>query len=467
MSKWEQKRYEIAQRLDAGEPAASIAQSLRVKNDHFRQICKRLGLSIIDNKLTGPGDIQPNRLVNVPLDWLAPDPSQPRKQFDPVSLEHLANALKQRQESPVSFVRAAQGSEKPLTIRHGERRWRAAKLAGLKTIQGILVQDDSDNAEKIYAQAADNQGQPLTPWDWALTCQQLNSAGKTPQQISDDLARHGISGMSRPVISNLIRLKKLPENAQKMIEQGYLTPSHGKYLLAIKSEKVLDKVVEAIVVFKNNNNSTTLAPSTKQVAQWANKQFQALHNKLVYDNYAMDGCGKCQHKKDSVGHSEPIYAYCCNPDTACFDNKIKDLQKAKQKAPEQTGQLHQEEAVFEREMDQEAQQMEQARQNFSLTQKQPEKTDDKEALLEKIKQLPLKQKLILFGRLIGEMEDTNEQLWKETTEEITARYSGFGTICLNFSTSIISKYLTEDTIRHHARRVGIRSQELQQKEIDI
>lgn len=175
--------------------------------------------------------LQPDRVVRVPIDLLVPDPDQPRIIFEPGALEALGEELK-----------AKGGPDQPLQVRSdyvikdGERRWRAGKLAGLKDLPCLLAQASADEATAVrdwrLDQACVNHHRAaLTALDWSHLLKDLvEKHGCTVGELPALLKNRGID-MSRPYISNLMRLHELPEWAKKMIASGVLPAGAGKYIL--------------------------------------------------------------------------------------------------------------------------------------------------------------------------------------------------------------------------------------------
>ncbi|MFI0413121.1 MAG: ParB/RepB/Spo0J family partition protein [Candidatus Thiodiazotropha sp.] len=181
--------------------------------------------------------LKPGVVYRIPISLLNRDQNQPRRVFDTYSLQDLALSLgKDGQETPIKFI-VIDGQ---LVIKHGERRWRAAHVGKIETLDGVLdVQENETSHERIFRQIADNTGEPLKPWDWVETFQQFHDDGLSDQNIADELASRGIKGFSRPVIANYRRLLKLPVEIQEMIKSEFLTPSHGKEILVHAKHKVI------------------------------------------------------------------------------------------------------------------------------------------------------------------------------------------------------------------------------------
>ena len=199
-------------------------------------------------------DLKPGIVYRIPIASLDPDVNQPRKQFDQDDLESLAASLAtDGQETPIKFRVDHTPFGSGLVIIHGERRFRASQIASLETIEGVLdTKQDATPNDLILRQAADNMGKPLSPWDWVETFAHLHGQDMTDQAIADQLERRGIKGFSRSAIANHRRLLKLPAAAQELIKSGWLTPSHGKYLLMVSHEKTLTHYLETEQKCANN-----------------------------------------------------------------------------------------------------------------------------------------------------------------------------------------------------------------------
>ena len=176
-----------------------------------------------------------DRVIHVPLDQLAPDPGQPRTEFPEATLQELADDIKRRGvEQP---IRVRSDGERYL-IKHGERRWRAARLAGLKTVPVLLAgpdDDDHPDLERAFDQVLDNHlPEKLSPMDWARFLRKLVDVhGLAVKDIPAALAQRGLT-LSRPYVSNLMRLVDLPDWAQTLLNDQQITASDAKAILMAK-----------------------------------------------------------------------------------------------------------------------------------------------------------------------------------------------------------------------------------------
>lgn len=209
-------------------------------------MAKKRGLGkSLDALLVGSSSIlessQPaekERLCQLSLDLIQRGKYQPRLAMDPESLEELASSIR------------AQGIIQPIVVRHllggryeivaGERRWRAAQLAGLTEIPA-LVKDIPDAAAVAIALIENIQRESLNPIEEAIALQRLlEEFAMTHQQIADAV------GKSRTTVTNLLRLLTLAEEAKTMLEQGDIEMGHARALLALAADLQAD-VAQTVV----------------------------------------------------------------------------------------------------------------------------------------------------------------------------------------------------------------------------
>jgi ParB family transcriptional regulator, chromosome partitioning protein len=162
-------------------------------------------------------------LRELPLELITPNPSQPRGAFDEEGLIALAGSLKERGVLQPVLVRPLPGGTYELIA--GERRWRAAGLAGLATIPA-LVRPDDDAVPLELALIENMVREDLNPLEEARACAALiEELGFTRDEVGRRIGR------SRAAVSNLLRLLDLPDEALLLIEQGALSEGHGRALL--------------------------------------------------------------------------------------------------------------------------------------------------------------------------------------------------------------------------------------------
>jgi len=176
----------------------------------------------------------------VPLEDLVPGQYQPRNKMHKDTLEELSKSIKA--QGVLQPILARKKASKGYEIVVGERRWRAAQLAGLKTIPTIVKELNNDEAAKI-ALIENLQREDLNAMDQARGLQRLQIEFNLSQQ---DLASS--VGKSRPTITNLLRLTKLSSVAQELLESGRIEMGHARALLTI--EENLQKVLAEEIASK-------------------------------------------------------------------------------------------------------------------------------------------------------------------------------------------------------------------------
>ena len=180
------------------------------------------------------GDFSDEPLENspykrLPIYKVEPNASQPRQDFDEEELQALSESI------------AVHGVIQPLTVRElpsgyyqiiaGERRWRAARMAGLSEIPAVIVEADDKKAMEL-ALIENLQRQDLNPMEEALGYQSLMADyGLTQEEASNRV------GKSRSAVANALRLLNLPQPITQMLREGKLTAGHARAILKIKSEK--------------------------------------------------------------------------------------------------------------------------------------------------------------------------------------------------------------------------------------
>jgi ParB family chromosome partitioning protein len=169
-------------------------------------------------------------LREVPVELISPNPKQPRRRFDEEALNALAGSLGERGVLQPVLVRPRPGGRYELVA--GERRWRAAQMAGMDTIPA-LVRPREDALALELALIENMAREDLNPVEEANACMALvEELGLTREQVGRRVGR------SRVAVSNLLRLLELPEEALSMIEDGTLSEGHGRALLTAKDHGV-------------------------------------------------------------------------------------------------------------------------------------------------------------------------------------------------------------------------------------
>ena len=165
----------------------------------------------------------------LPIHKVEPKADQPRQDFDEEELQALSESI------------AVHGIIQPLTVRElangyyqiiaGERRWRAARMAGLSEVPAVIVEADDRKAMEL-ALIENLQRQDLNPVEEALGYHSLmQDYGLTQEETASRV------GKSRPAVANALRLLALPEDVLEMLRNGKLTAGHARAVLSVKTEK--------------------------------------------------------------------------------------------------------------------------------------------------------------------------------------------------------------------------------------
>jgi ParB family chromosome partitioning protein len=164
-----------------------------------------------------------DELRELPTELVEPNPNQPRKAFDEAALASLAASIEERGLLQPILVRPVAGGTYEIVA--GERRWRAAKLAGLEKVPALVRERDDAHALEV-ALVENMAREDLNPVEEARACAALvEELGLTREEVGRRVGR------SRVAVSNLMRLLDLPDDAIALLEAGDLTEGHGRALL--------------------------------------------------------------------------------------------------------------------------------------------------------------------------------------------------------------------------------------------
>ena len=174
----------------------------------------------------------------LPLHKVEPNPDQPRRDFDEEELQALADSI------------ATHGVVQPLTVRElssgyyqiiaGERRWRAARLAGLQEIPAVIIEADDKKTMEL-ALIENLQRQDLNPVEEAMGYHTLMADyGLTQEETAAQV------GKSRPAVANALRLLSLPPQVLLMVRKGELSAGHARAVLSLKTEKLQAEAAKKI-----------------------------------------------------------------------------------------------------------------------------------------------------------------------------------------------------------------------------
>ena len=174
----------------------------------------------------------------VPLQQIEANPNQPRREFDPVALEELANSI--RQLGIVQPITLRQVDHDRFQIIAGERRWRASQLAGLTTIPAYIRTIKDENVMEM-ALVENIQREDLNAIEIALAYEHLlEKTSMTQEKVAERV------GKSRPAIANYLRLLKLPAQVQMALQKKEIDMGHARALLSLDSPSLQLKVFREI-----------------------------------------------------------------------------------------------------------------------------------------------------------------------------------------------------------------------------
>lgn len=216
--------------------------------------------------LIDTGDVQTEGTTNlseIAIRLIAPNPNQPRREFDEEAMNELANSI--REVGIITPITLRQMPDGKYQIIAGERRWRASQLAGLTSIPAYIRTVEDENVMEM-ALVENIQREDLNAIEIALAYQHMSDTmGLTQEKIADRV------GKSRTAITNYMRLLKLPAQIQMALKNHEMDMGHARALLAIDSPSAqiklfrevqkngysVRKVEELVQAFKNGNDVQT------------------------------------------------------------------------------------------------------------------------------------------------------------------------------------------------------------------
>lgn len=230
-----------------------------------------LGSILLDNEeeKAGEGGVSVVRVAEI-----EPKAGQPRKTFDAEELQNLASSL------------AQYGMIQPITVRRvgdmyqivtGERRWRAARMAGLSEVPVLVVEADDRKAAEL-ALVENIQRTNLNPIEEAAAIADLmEDFGLTQDEAA------GRIGRNRSTVANLLRLLELPQELREMVVAGALTTGHAKALLGLRNP---DRLVEAAKVV--TGKELTVRATEALVKKWNTEQTETQSAPRTAVNYTRE-----------------------------------------------------------------------------------------------------------------------------------------------------------------------------------
>jgi ParB family chromosome partitioning protein len=183
--------------------------------------------------------LESSSLTMLSIDLIERGSFQPRRDFDQDALQSLADSIKSQGLVQPILVRSV-ANKNSYEIVAGERRWRAAQIAGLHDIP-VIIKDVSDNEAMCLALIENIQREDLNPLEEAGALERLiNEFEMTHDAVADAVGR------SRPAVSNLLRLLELDDSVKKMLETGKLDMGHARALLSLSPDKQLESAAKIV-----------------------------------------------------------------------------------------------------------------------------------------------------------------------------------------------------------------------------
>ncbi|HYM32758.1 MAG TPA: ParB/RepB/Spo0J family partition protein [Candidatus Cybelea sp.] len=249
---------------------------------------KRKGLGRGLSALLGDGTTEDYPVLDrgrppreLPIEYLRPNPNQPRKHFDEESLEQLADSILEKGLLQPLLVRKIPQEVNVYEIVAGERRWRAAQKAHLHQVP-VIIRALGDREVLEISLIENIQRQDLSPIEEANGYQRLiEEFGYSQEQLAQSV------GKSRPHVSNLLRLLSLPESIQHMLNMGQLSAGHARALIGNPdAERLAKDIVERGLTVRDaermatNSGKRTSSKSTPAEPQEKDADTLALEHSL-------------------------------------------------------------------------------------------------------------------------------------------------------------------------------------------
>ncbi|MCD7776057.1 MAG: ParB/RepB/Spo0J family partition protein [Firmicutes bacterium] len=193
----------------------------------------------LDNTSFNPVSPDEGRIYKIETALIEPRADQPRKEFDDESLRQLSESISQYGVLQPILVSELEGGR--YSIIAGERRWRAAKLAGLSEIPAMILCPDEVMTAEISL-IENIQREDLSPYEEAEAYRVLiDRFGLTQEELSDKIGR------SRSAVANSLRLLDLPESIVPFLSSGEITAGHARALLSLKNKEDMSVLADKII----------------------------------------------------------------------------------------------------------------------------------------------------------------------------------------------------------------------------
>lgn len=255
-------------------------------------------------------EAKPNEIVEIKISEIRPNPYQPRKIFDEEALNELASSIKEHGiVQPIIVKKSIKGYE----LVAGERRTKAAKIAGLETVPAI-VRDFDDEQMMEIALIENIQRENLNPIEEAMA---YDSILKSSNITQDELAKK--FGKSRSYITNSLGLLRLPDDTKKYVEDNKLSMSHARALSKLDDTEQINRLANKIV--NENLNVRAIENITRDIHEqeikketdentlFEFKQYDTLNTNHIYEDAMREKFGikvKITGKKIEIPYSSQL-----------------------------------------------------------------------------------------------------------------------------------------------------------------
>lgn len=183
-------------------------------------------------------------IITLSVNEVEPNREQPRKEFDEKALSELSKSIEKNGVIQPILVRPVTGGAYQIVA--GERRWRAARMAGLQEVP-VVIREMSDEDAAVFALIENLQREDLNPVEEAEGIRSLiEEFGMTQEEAADRV------GKSRTAVTNTLRLLKLPQNILSMVAKGKITAGHARALISLSDEGEMLRIANAVI----DNNLT-------------------------------------------------------------------------------------------------------------------------------------------------------------------------------------------------------------------
>ncbi len=247
-------------------------------DDNEKVVIDKKG-DVVDNNKTNLQNKNIKEVIDVEISLIDNNPGQPRKNFDPTAIKELATSIKEY--GVIQPIILKRNGDRYVIVA-GERRFRASKVAGLKSIPAI-VREYTENQVKEIALLENIQREDLNPIETARAMKELlTTYGWTQEVLADKL------GKSRPVVANYVRLLSLQPEVIQLIESGKLSAGHARSLVVVEDPEVQIRLARQAV-----SKKITVRDMEKAVKEVNNPKSKA---KVSLSSEMQDFVNRMQHK---------------------------------------------------------------------------------------------------------------------------------------------------------------------------